>query len=498
LNPQRFLGVPMQTGKRKLLAVLVTLLTAVSMSSISATADGFHNVEIKVWHADGTPAQGQQVTAGYDSKRMISDSDGYIRLELPSGTHGFSGSFFPSGSADNLTIATTNFQATIDKPTAIELVLPRSNSGSLLLEDPNGNPINHAPLQLVMLCSNTIEIQSKGLVANPTLWVSPPRFVSKSLDGGRATVGGWNRDLALRAKDGRARVEMFEVPLRDTDVTPSEATSSLEYRCNDLGGDRVRDFLVKTARHLEWQLLDGSKILAGTEKISVPDAPQFKLNLPMKVDIGDFQVRLKTTGVLSASHPSILARHGAIAGLLLQGYGSMSPGTKRIDGSGNFSFGFEMNKRRTRPAQSFALTTAMGFQSQEIPVPPSFNFFWIGQTLTVSVEGITPEMGRTQFTHGKTLRFLSPTGSGAEIKLNKATPVSKAQFTNALYEGALQIRTSYAHCNHLWKVFDGGIALSANAKNKGAKSEKVPTVWPSAYNQSKRLDRDRDGIVCER
>jgi hypothetical protein len=470
------------------------------MNSISASAEGFYKVEIKVWHSDGTPAQGQKFTTSYDPNPITTGSDGSIQLELPSGSHVFSGYLFPSGSADNVTTASTVFTATINKPTTIELTLPRSISGSLLLEDASGNPINHAPLALsTMACPYRIEIQSKGLAENPSLDVSPPRFVSKSLDGSRTSVTRGGVDGGLRATVGRARFDMFEVPLRETDVTPTESTRSLVNRCTDLGGDAVRDFGVKTASYLEWLLLDGSKILAGTEKISVLEAPQFKLNLPMKViDVRDYQVRLTTTGNLSAAHPSILAKHGTIKGVFLVGNGSMGQGINKIDGSGNFATDFYLNKTLTKPGASFVLRTELGFQSQEIPIPPRFNLFWKGQTLTMSVEGITPEMGRTQFVHGNLSRFISPSETGAEIKLSKATPVSKVQFKNTMFDGTLQITTAYGQCNHLWKVFDGGIALSANAKNKGAKSKKVPTVWPSAYNQSKRLDRDRDGIACER
>jgi hypothetical protein len=50
----------------------------------------------------------------------------------------------------------------------------------------------------------------------------------------------------------------------------------------------------------------------------------------------------------------------------------------------------------------------------------------------------------------------------------------------------------------VWREFDGGIAKSASSRNKGVRARKAPTVFASLYNLNSKLDRDRDGIVCER
>ncbi|WP_153730424.1 excalibur calcium-binding domain-containing protein [Sporosarcina obsidiansis] len=56
----------------------------------------------------------------------------------------------------------------------------------------------------------------------------------------------------------------------------------------------------------------------------------------------------------------------------------------------------------------------------------------------------------------------------------------------------------YKNCKELNKAYPGGVAMNANVKNKGGKTKYKPSVSPSVYNLHKGLDRDKDGIACER
>lgn len=56
----------------------------------------------------------------------------------------------------------------------------------------------------------------------------------------------------------------------------------------------------------------------------------------------------------------------------------------------------------------------------------------------------------------------------------------------------------FKNCTALQKVFPGGVAKSTNSKNKGAKLRQVPTVDGAVYQLNKGLDRDKDGLACER
>jgi hypothetical protein len=56
----------------------------------------------------------------------------------------------------------------------------------------------------------------------------------------------------------------------------------------------------------------------------------------------------------------------------------------------------------------------------------------------------------------------------------------------------------YKNCAALQKVYAGGVALSSKSVNKGGKIKLKPTVNAKVYNLNKSLDRDKDGIACER
>ncbi|MCM3140242.1 excalibur calcium-binding domain-containing protein [Bacillus safensis] len=59
---------------------------------------------------------------------------------------------------------------------------------------------------------------------------------------------------------------------------------------------------------------------------------------------------------------------------------------------------------------------------------------------------------------------------------------------------------SYKNCKALNKVYKGGVAKSKNTKNKGGKTKYKPKPYVSKalYQKNMRLDRDKDGIACER
>lgn len=56
----------------------------------------------------------------------------------------------------------------------------------------------------------------------------------------------------------------------------------------------------------------------------------------------------------------------------------------------------------------------------------------------------------------------------------------------------------YKNCSELNKVYPGGIAQNAKVQNKGGKTKYKPSVSPSLYKLHTGLDRDKDGIACER
>ncbi|MEK4029203.1 MULTISPECIES: excalibur calcium-binding domain-containing protein [Bacillaceae] len=57
---------------------------------------------------------------------------------------------------------------------------------------------------------------------------------------------------------------------------------------------------------------------------------------------------------------------------------------------------------------------------------------------------------------------------------------------------------SYKNCTELNKSYQGGVAKDAKVKNKGGKTKYKPTVSAALYKSNSKLDRDKDGIACER
>jgi hypothetical protein len=68
-------------------------------------------------------------------------------------------------------------------------------------------------------------------------------------------------------------------------------------------------------------------------------------------------------------------------------------------------------------------------------------------------------------------------------------------FTSALSaSGAVK---TYPSCSALNKVYSGGVASSIGFKNLGGTLAKAPKVSSAIYKANKKLDLDKDGIVCE-
>lgn len=56
----------------------------------------------------------------------------------------------------------------------------------------------------------------------------------------------------------------------------------------------------------------------------------------------------------------------------------------------------------------------------------------------------------------------------------------------------------YKNCLVLNRKYPGGVAMSFNSKNKGAGMSFIPRVDSVTYKANIKLDKDKDGIACER
>jgi hypothetical protein len=84
--------------------------------------------------------------------------------------------------------------------------------------------------------------------------------------------------------------------------------------------------------------------------------------------------------------------------------------------------------------------------------------------------------------------------------------VATMLFTSLGLSPALAVdATKYKNCSALNKVYPGGVSKSGavdmtkkNGKSIPAKPKKAPVVDDAAYAANPKLDRDKDGIACEK
>ena len=82
--------------------------------------------------------------------------------------------------------------------------------------------------------------------------------------------------------------------------------------------------------------------------------------------------------------------------------------------------------------------------------------------------------------------------------LPSPTPTpSQSNLTDGKPETSSNV-TVFKNCSTLWKNYPGGVMTKKGIKNKGGKTSKKPFVSESVYKFNKKLDKDKDGIVCER
>jgi hypothetical protein len=56
----------------------------------------------------------------------------------------------------------------------------------------------------------------------------------------------------------------------------------------------------------------------------------------------------------------------------------------------------------------------------------------------------------------------------------------------------------FKNCTELTKTYPGGVAKNAKVQNVGGKTKYKPFVSAEIYKLHSKMDRDKDGIACER
>lgn len=135
--------------------------------------------------------------------------------------------------------------------------------------------------------------------------------------------------------------------------------------------------------------------------------------------------------------------------------------------------------------------------SRNPSLAPKFSAVWIGQNLQVVGKNLAL---------GSSVELLAGGQVVTQTTSTAKTLIWETSFSPQTFqllvddESALDVvpMKIFKNCASLWSTFDGGISKSAITQNKGAKSKKLQTVFPAGYKLNAKLDRDKDGIACER
>lgn len=136
---------------------------------------------------------------------------------------------------------------------------------------------------------------------------------------------------------------------------------------------------------------------------------------------------------------------------------------------------------------------------QKAAVPsPSIDFQWQGKHLVSRFQNI-PKMKPVTLKVGQ-IWLPRITNRATSFTYKRVVPASENLLfiVDGVAVSANTIPTQYSTCAEVWKYFDGGISRTEKSVNKGAKTKKKPTTFKIAYDSNKSLDRDKDGLVCER
>lgn len=129
-----------------------------------------------------------------------------------------------------------------------------------------------------------------------------------------------------------------------------------------------------------------------------------------------------------------------------------------------------------------------------VPIPPpSFSGKWFGDRYKAQFTSL-PKDAIAKLVIGK--RVLSVKKEVQTFSFPGAATITL--IVNGVKESTLRIPSKFATCKEMWEYFDGGISKSSTYKNKGAKLKKAPTTYSGGYAASSKLDKDKDGLVCER
>jgi hypothetical protein len=146
---------------------------------------------------------------------------------------------------------------------------------------------------------------------------------------------------------------------------------------------------------------------------------------------------------------------------------------------------------------SFVSTPGNELQSLGI----RWKFF--GNTLRVNVSGLVADTEViTVKLNSREIGPIGVTEQNSQVRIPGIT-IPRTQRVS-LNLGLSENKESYSlvrkfkSCKSIWSLYNGGIARSALEAKDEASGKKDATVFPRLYLANSKLDRDFDGVICER
>jgi hypothetical protein len=161
------------------------------------------------------------------------------------------------------------------------------------------------------------------------------------------------------------------------------------------------------------------------------------------------------------------------------------------------------SSRYSSVGQNYCLMFSCGntYFNLELKVPRSMPLGAASLVVRAHTDPLTNKLGfgavDSTFNYPNVLTVIA--ASTPEPVLSKApepSPSSTADATSGT--GKALAGKVFQNCTALWVKYPGGISSKKSNKNKGTKTAKKPAVSSSLYALNKKMDRDKDGIACER
>lgn len=504
----------------KVFSLFLSVLLAMTTGVTAASSAG-ENVTVQVFTFDGQLIDDDftSVTSTFQ-RTPVAVAKGEARLSLPDGKHSLSIRTVPGSNGGNTVVSTVTFDVMVSGDTRAIVRLPRVKQISIALSDAllkDGHiqfgigGFDSRDRQNERMTGSLGQFQASVTVGGSTSVVAgfsgslTPLFIPSSV-----MLGGIINGRGPRVENGRVSFQVFDpIPLAKMD--PYYTLRPDISRQFDFDGDGFRDYTYSFAFGET-----GYKTGSISHAKLFSEAASVALEGGVRIEVGDYSqfmskpnTTFRVTGRVVAPSAAFLNVNSKITAHTVTSFSNFVYSTRIGESQVKSDGSFEVVVTLTEPARinaivpKFYLSTTTGTTTLDFPFPellsPQASIKWSGSQLQIAYSGM-PSSGSqllAEASGGKRGNTLLEGESG--VAFVTGLPVSnRILLRSDFYEKQFVIPTKFSNCAQLWKSFDGGVSRSSSSGNKGGKILKKPTVFAAGYAANKALDRDKDGLACER